>query len=692
MNAVTAAARRLSWDDDSCVLARRPLRDGTARTATSRVSDDIWDLTPALLQRHKNALILNFPTLPAQFRLAVRELCYALLTGDLPPGEREPAPDTIRSYFSALKQFLTWLDERGVMLLRSLEPADLDAYNDHLLTSGLSLSHLAQRRHAARLLWVYAGKLTSDALTFDPGALPGWAAAPSSRAGENSTPRIPEQVIAPLLTWALTWINELAGDILAAFEEWRLLHANTQLNRRRRNAPPISNTAGKLEQLLQRYRAERRSLPGGPDGKPVRAHLAREIGCTPGAFRTPRCQELLASAAAGLGVADHAYLRTEITGRLGGQPWISQIPYAEAEYLARLLQAAAWVTIAYLSGMRDSEVKHLRPGCLSVSRAEDGRIYRRKLTSLAFKGETDPTGVPATWIVGEPVERAIQILERLQSGRDTYLFARTPGSAHDLRSHATGAKSTQQTNDDLAAFTEWVNAFCRQHGRPDGIPLVSGQRWRLSTSQFRRTLAWFIARQPGGVIAGSMAYRHHRVRMFEGYAGTSASGFRAEVEAEDAIARGEQLCDLITSHGHHQLTGPAAAEAEARLADLERHVTFGGKVITDTRRFKRIMDRHDPRIYPGQYVTCIYNPDRALCRRTADANGPSLPDCQPLACRNVALDSGNIAALTGHRTHLEQALQDSGLIAPYVRRRLEEQLSEMTAFLAKHDRAHPENA
>ncbi len=140
----------------------------------------------------------------------------------------------------------------------------------------------------------------------------------------------------------------------------------------------------------------------------------------------------------------------------------------------------------------------MRPGCLSVSRAEDGRIYRRKLTSLAFKGEDDPTGVPATWIVGEPVERAIQILERLQAGRDTCLFARIPGSWHDLRSHATGAKSTQQTNDDLAAFTDWVNTFCQQHGRPDGIPLVNGRRWRLSTSQFRRTLAWFIARQPGG--------------------------------------------------------------------------------------------------------------------------------------------------------------------------------------------------
>lgn len=31
-------------------------------------------------------------------------------------------------------------------------------------------------------------------------------------------------------------------------------------------------------------------------------------------------------------------------------------------------------------------------------------------------------------------------------------------------------------------------------------------------------LAWFIAHHPGGVIAGSIAYRYHRVQMFEGYA------------------------------------------------------------------------------------------------------------------------------------------------------------------------------
>jgi hypothetical protein len=282
--------------------------------------------------------------------------------------------------------------------------------------------------------------------------------------------------------------------------------------------------------------------------------------------------------------------------------------------------------------MRDSEVKHLRPGCLSVSRAEDGRIYRRKITSLPSKENMIPSASPATWIVGEPVERAVQVLERLHPDQDAYLFARLPGSRRDRRSHATGPKSTGATNDDLAAFISWINDFCQKHGRPDGIPLVGGQRWRLTTRQFRRSLAWFIARQPGGVIAGSIAYRHHRVQMFEGYTGVSASGFRAEVEAEEAIARGEQLGDMITSHGYHQLTGPAAGDAEARLTGFGRHVTFHGKIITDPRRLKRIMDRHDPRIYPGQYVTCVYNPDRALCHRQDGTESPCLPAC-PTASR-----------------------------------------------------------
>lgn len=47
-------------------------------------------------------------------------------------------------------------------------------------------------------------------------------------------------------------------------------------------------------------------------------------------------------------------------------------------------------------------IKHPQHGCVSVQRDPDGRIYRRRLHSLAFKGE-DAHGVEATWVVTAPV-------------------------------------------------------------------------------------------------------------------------------------------------------------------------------------------------------------------------------------------------------------------------------------------------
>ncbi|MGW3954625.1 hypothetical protein ACWEKM_27670 [Streptomyces sp. NPDC004752] len=204
----------------------------------------------------------------------------------------------------------------------------------------------------------------------------------------------------------------------------------------------------------------------------------------------------------------------------------------------------------------------------------------------------------------------------------------------------------------------------------------SGQR---SVLNHVHNLAWTIARQPGGTIAGAIQYRHHSVQMFEGYADTSASGFRHEVEAEQAIARGEQLGDIILNPAPQRLTGPAAEEAEARLASLENEVHFAGKVITDRKRLERFMLRHDPHIHPGQFVTCVYNPDRALCRREGD--GPSLPDCQPLKCRNVALTAENIDAFLAWLRRLERALANGVILAPYVRDRMEQRRAELTEFL-----------
>lgn len=171
--------------------------------------------------------------------------------------------------------------------------------------------------------------------------------------------------------------------------------------------------------------------------------------------------------------------------------------------------------------------------------------------------------------------------------------------------------TTKATSGQLKDFAIWINSYCTEHALAESSPLVNGQQWVLSTRQFRRTLDWFIARRPGGAIT----CRHLSIQMFEGYTGTSDSGFGAEVEAEQALARGEDLMSIATDHPH-TVTGPAAA--------------FTGTVITDSTRIKRLMKRSEPAIYPGTFALCVFDPDKALCQQELGLRaGPTATSTSP---------------------------------------------------------------
>lgn len=667
------------------VLANRPLREGTV--ALSHFADMTWDLTPAIVQRHGRKLTLNFASLPADFRATAKELFFAVLTVDLPDGEAPLSIATVRSYFSAVKIFLEWAQPRA-HALSALTRDHLADYQRHLAQLRISDATRGTRRNAVRLLWLYRDKLTHDHLALDPANLDGWLGGSGRRRSrpENLTERIPEQVLGPLLSWALRWVEEFAGDVLDALAEWTVL----QQPRADVGAPLTPDLAA----LLQRYRDEQRRLPAHPAhtrvprrrvGTVNLSHLARELGATVATLTRVSNLPLIEQAVDECGLDDDTYLRTRPSVQLAGEPWLARISYDQLRDLARQLHTACYIVIAYLSGMRDSEVKHLRRGCLSITRDALGHPCRRTVASLAFKGETDVTGTPATWIVGTPVERAVRILERLQPAEQPFLFAVLPIARAFRQNRPNDARSTARTTEDLRAFVRWINLYCTSRRCAEEIPHVRGRAWPLSTRQFRRTIAWFIARRPGGVIAGSMQYRHLRVQMFEGYAGTSASGFRAEVEAEEAFQRGEKLVELGAAE--RQLTGPAAAEAAARLAEFRQATQFNGMVVTDRARMRRILTRHEPNIYPGTYVTCVYNPDRALCRREGD--GPALRDCAPLRCRNVALDEDNRTSFTRHLARLDEQLDVAEQLAPYMRHRLESRRTEIAAFLGTHGQEPP---
>lgn len=91
----------------------------------------------------------------------------------------------------------------------------------------------------------------------------------------------------------------------------------------------------------------------------------------------PALREMVLAAAAKVGAADYTWLPTPVRGRLDDRPWIDGIalqhPTRSVHELARMLQVACYVVIAFLSGLRDAEIKHLRRGCLRVQRDPDGR-------------------------------------------------------------------------------------------------------------------------------------------------------------------------------------------------------------------------------------------------------------------------------------------------------------------------------
>jgi hypothetical protein len=164
--------------------------------------------------------------------------------------------------------------------------------------------------------------------------------------------------------------------------------------------------------------------------------------------------------------------------------------------------------IAFLSGMRDEEVRELGRDCAFTEPADDGRM-RYKLRGRVYKGAR-LSGEEADWVVLEVVHQAVDVLLQLNdvAGPDHQDEPETDPEADPARTPA-------------------------RAGAP-GVP------WAFNTRQFRRSLAWHIAHQPFGIVAGAKQYKHARHVMFSGYAGTSASGFAAE----EAVARLDYAEDL----------------------------------------------------------------------------------------------------------------------------------------------------
>lgn len=689
---------------DTLVLLHRALRPDTDVSRLSRFADDRWNVDPAVFEDHARARSLNFALIPGPLRQDAKHYIWQLFNHSSPGTMRRangdrPAILTIMTAFAPFKTFLTWLHSRGVTSFAQVTPQMLDAYLIDLGEETIGMDRKYQRVSEVRRLWTTRSILPRRMRL---PAVPPWGGEDSRELfgrlrGErdNRTPRIGELTMQNLLIWAVRFIEDFAPDILAAHAEYLELHGQSihqkQLRGETAQRPPRGEIERRMTAYLERLREHGGMLPGktAADGtlEIDWQHIGRILSCAESIRRWSSGRLAIES---GIPIAPRAYLDAPITGLLNGQPWRhTRISYHEASELARLLSAACFIAIAYLSGTRPGEALNLRRGCIEHDSENDLWLMR----GLYYKNAVDKDGnkLPAgalrrdPWVVVKVAAQAVTVLERLHPHQllfpnwiEPHLHRYSSTKRHG------NARTDQSIGDDIAAFVTWVNDECRRQGRTDLIP--PDGKGRLSASRFRRTLAWFVRRRPRGLVAASIQYGHLYTRLLQGYAGSYESGFPDEYAFEDWLYRIEILSEdaQALDEGEH-VSGPAADAYRHRVTAATRQ--FAGHVLTSDGQARDLLGNPLLQIHHGNGMTCVLDPVQAACRLRGTVDDPlvtpDIDDCRP-QCRNIARTSRDIQQVRQNHRELA-ALVDDPLAPPIRHERERHELDRLRRILDTHE-------
>ena len=698
------------------VLVTAPLKPGFHRDALSRYGDPVWELGPAVFRenaRRCHATVDFGGVEDVGIREALRELLYVRLNVDL-PGHRKMLPaGSVRQTFNRARRFFEFVrGELGVVDLRRVDQPLLDRYARHLKADRSRRPVIiSQLLEIPFDLYVYREHLPSGGLPFPPwdGSLPSRVAG-YRHVRENRTPRIPEEIMSPLLTWSIRYVTEFAPDIFAAREEMdrltarcaRLIKKDAPLERKDRRIVQRK----RLAWYFQRLRREGRGVPiwgtahngmtirhpaTGEVIPPVNSHLLHlHVGIDTQADSRMHIQlwdgapREIKAAMSELGV-ETGGLDTAISILPEtGKPWRPRFDIKSLALEERMLQAAAYILCAYLTGMRDCEVQAMKRGCLSMARSEDGIIFRHRVRSVAYKGKT-AQGEPAEWITIEPVAKAIEVLERLSFPAASARGLTTLWPVLSVRSDSKDHLSAEIVRQ-LNRFRDHLNDL---FSSADGLAIPNGpddRRWRITTRQFRRTIAWHIANRPFGTIAGMIQYKHASIAAFEGYAGSSRSGFRAEVENQRRLG---QLDDLLTYFDERQagatLSGPAAPRIGGTLDKAADDLGPLPAMIADRARLRTMLASTARTLHVGILADCFFDPGAALCLKNAvdpDNTSPLTALCQPTRCPNACIKTRHRPAWARAADDVKTLMKEKRL-SPLQRSSLEAELARIEHVLAK---------
>ncbi|WP_326812333.1 hypothetical protein OIE62_07415 [Streptomyces scopuliridis] len=257
------------------------------------------------------------------------------------------------------------------------------------------------------------------------------------------------------------------------------------------------------------------------------------------------------------------------------------------------------------------------------------------------------------------------------------------GKVHDIgfRTSRTGSLKLPGLRARIRDFVAWANAEAAALGLPEQI-IPPDPHGEVGLGRFRRSLAWHIARRPGGLVALAIQYGHLRTALVsEGYASRSRDGIHELIDIETAkavIGTVTDLHDDLEAGGG--VSGPAARRAITAAASAPR---FAGTVIT-ARTAHRLLANENATIFdnPQALLLCHYRREQALCHRDGIKDTPSLDRCVP-GCGNIVRTDHHAAQLRDRADVLDKrAVHTPQPIGD----RLRENAARLRTYADNHDR------
>ena len=670
----------------------------------SRFRDDKWCLhrTSRNLNTHPT---VNFSRAPPKFRDALKRVVYVALNEETHldaleggPTMARPrvAPTTIQRYYmDSWRPLARWLDSEKKSSLRAADEDMLLAYRRYVTSQPTQRRYKEGQLFGVVRLWLYAPYLYPE----DQIAHPPWddeaVAAmlkgdlgPRDSKIENATVPIHPETAAGIITAALHVVNDLSESILDAVKEQRAIAAVAD-KRHGRHQIRV------WKQYLDDLREKGEPLPGRLRGGRLEVatqYIAGRLGMNRGMAHRYAPQRY--PPGKGIPVRLGAPLDTAIEGRIQGKRWSETVDFYRIGSWIRLLTTACYIVVAYLSGMRPDECSALKRGCCSKADPED-ELMGYEIQGRVFK-VTGPDGLYVEggqerdhpWFVIDPVARAVSVMERLHPYERLFPVTAFAPNRPDRVDSTPGPGKLHRA---IAQFIAWWNETAEANGwtvippepeRPDGsVP-------RITVSRFRRTVAWFVYRLPGGLIALGVQYGHIDLGQTARYGSRVQSGL-SEIVEERAFALRDFLdarsSELKAGAG---VSGPAADRLLSGLMEYDERWA-GPLRVLDEHDFQDMLRNPRTHIYdsPHQFVTCDYNAILAECRSENDrgsggATGPDPQRCDP-QCANAAHIDENIRAMERYREQL-RAENASSFPPEPLKRRNEQLIASYTKIIDRH--------